>query len=82
MTIDSDLDSVKTDRVRKHFQKALSTRNGKPLFEALNRFKQLSFYTEKGDIVRNTVPLCHTFYIENIRLHNICNLLWATQSLS
>ncbi|XP_041083533.1 trichohyalin-like isoform X2 [Polyodon spathula] len=28
MTIDSDLDSVKTDRVRKHFQKALSTRNG------------------------------------------------------
>ncbi|XP_041078596.1 trichohyalin-like isoform X2 [Polyodon spathula] len=28
VTIDSDLDSVKTDRVRKHFQKALSTRNG------------------------------------------------------
>ncbi|XP_058850753.1 trichohyalin-like isoform X2 [Acipenser ruthenus] len=47
VTIDSDLDSVKTDRVRKHFQKALSTRNG---FASAKSAAADDLYSDQSDL--------------------------------
>ncbi|XP_058889284.1 plectin-like isoform X2 [Acipenser ruthenus] len=47
VTIDSDLDSVKTDRVRKHFQKALSTRNG---FASAKSATADDLYSDQSDL--------------------------------
>nr|XP_014340656.1 PREDICTED: A-kinase anchor protein 9-like isoform X1 [Latimeria chalumnae] len=77
VTIDSDLDSVKTERVRTHFQKAISSRND---IASVKSSTADDFYTDQSDLDSAKVEQIERKFHDTLRKKK--NALHGGRSLS